>query len=489
LKDKRITLSALIKAAKKKRILTLGTPRTFQRMKTTWLKKSSDRFNAMWPVYQPHSPFKIMWSQIMIVFIVYECFAIPVDVCFDFSPGGLMFIFNSVINVYFIMDIVLNFMTGYSDENGKVVLIPSRVVANYTQGWLALDVIASIPWDWLTVPDSSVQMTKGLRFARILRMSRAMRLRKLATQDFALTRMGALEDSVTFQLLSGMFRVLFLLFSITHWAACMWYTIGRMGSRGQNWVDKYLPVQADQTRENLYLHSVYFILTTMTTVGYGDMTPQNDIEVLFSLFLLAVASVTFAALMGSLTDLIASVKSSEHERSEKRKELMRYLRWRKVPVTTMVKVEHHMRHKWDANEVFEDYEEEVKQQLSPGLRNELCYHIYGKVLRRLPFLAWMRGFEDCYTRLAASISSMFLSPGDFIFRQGQPGDTVYMLLKGSVRLTLNHRVASQELSFSRSLAQTMRIEGHEGEQSDDDANPSQLFLVFNCPYFGEVIGS
>jgi len=110
----------------------------------------------------------------------------------------------------------------------------------------------------------------------------------------------------------------------------------------------------------------------------------------------------------------------------------------------------------------------VKQQLSPGLRNELCYHIYGKVLRRLPFLACMRGFEDCYTRLAASISSMFLSPGDFIFRQGQPGDTVYMLLKGSVRLTLNHRVASQELSFSRSLAQTMRIEGHEGEQSDDE---------------------
>ena len=28
-----------------------------------------------------------------------------------------------------------------------------------------------------------------------------------------------------------------------------------------------------------WLHSMYFVLTTMTTVGFGDITPQQDAEV------------------------------------------------------------------------------------------------------------------------------------------------------------------------------------------------------------------
>jgi hypothetical protein len=35
-----------------------------------------------------------------------------------------------------------------------------------------------------------------------------------------------------------------------------------------------------------YIYSMHFILMTMTTIGYGDITPKNPIEAVFTLFIM-----------------------------------------------------------------------------------------------------------------------------------------------------------------------------------------------------------
>ena len=74
-----------------------------------------------------------------------------------------------------------------------------------------------------------------------------------------------------------------------------------------------------------YVYSVYFILTTMTTVGYGDMSAQNYTEVSFVLVLLFVASIVFASLMGTLNELIASLNNETRAIDEKKFTLSRYI--------------------------------------------------------------------------------------------------------------------------------------------------------------------
>jgi hypothetical protein len=39
-----------------------------------------------------------------------------------------------------------------------------------------------------------------------------------------------------------------------------------------------------------YLYAVYWALTTLTTVGYGDITPTNDVERVYSLFALLIGA-------------------------------------------------------------------------------------------------------------------------------------------------------------------------------------------------------
>lgn len=248
------------------------------------------------------------------------------------------------------------------------------------------------------------------------------------------------ESNRLFVFATGVLRVLFLLFGVTHWGACAWYIVGsEVPEDGDedSWVNHYInDVQSLGVR---YTYALYFTLTTMTTVGYGDIAAQNLTEVKFVLVLLLFASIIFAGLMGALTDLISNLNNDSNERSGRKVMLSRYMRWRAVPRTLFMSVREHLIFLWETNE-FDEYEGFIKEQLPPTLKKELSYHIYGRILRRAPFFSWMRGCEVVLKDLAQHVSSLFLSKGDYLFHVGMPNEHIYVLLKGTLYISQNDRL-------------------------------------------------
>jgi len=145
-----------------------------------------------------------------------------------------------------------------------------------------------------------------------------------------------------------------------------------------------------------YICSLYFVLTTMTTVGYGDITPTNIQEVGFTIVLLVISSVVFAGLMGTLTDMISALNSQRHELQEKKMMLSRYMSYRLVPNRLMLSIRQHLLFLWDANKGYDTYEEAIKEQLPPVLKAELCNHIYGRILSTAPFHVVDEGLSDLH---------------------------------------------------------------------------------------------
>ena len=45
---------------------------------------------------------------------------------------------------------------------------------------------------------------------------------------------------------------------------------------------------------NIYLLSIYFVIVTITTVGYGDITGQTLPEILFQIFLLIIGTIDYS---------------------------------------------------------------------------------------------------------------------------------------------------------------------------------------------------
>ena len=88
---------------------------------------------------------KLMWDGIIILLIIYTAIAMPFLMCFQIQSKYMNY-FDIIIDVFFIIDIVLNFFTTYVDKKGEIVTSPKKIRMYYIKGWFAVDCIAAIPY-------------------------------------------------------------------------------------------------------------------------------------------------------------------------------------------------------------------------------------------------------------------------------------------------------------------------------------------------------
>jgi len=63
----------------------------------------------------------------------------------------------------------------------------------------------------------------------------------------------------------------------------------------------------------LYITAFYFLITTMTTVGYGDITPTNTQEEILAIFSMLIGVITFSYATGSLSSILSIMDTQSVE--------------------------------------------------------------------------------------------------------------------------------------------------------------------------------
>ena len=174
--------------------------------------------------------------------------------------------------------------------------------------------------------DSAAPSVNGIvRIARIGRMYKLIKLTRLIRIFKIFKSKGSLfkkakgklnlgdgfEKLVFFILMSGM---------ICHIVACMWcftatFEDSEDGDGYINWL------MAKEITENSigskYLYALYFTVTTITTVGFGDISANNPVEQLFCIFIMLMGVVGFSLATSTLTQLLSEYKSSNKKLNEK----------------------------------------------------------------------------------------------------------------------------------------------------------------------------
>ena len=158
------------------------------------------------------------------------------------------------------------------------------------------------------------RMTKIFKILRFIRM---VKIFKLIKSSDSLSSNFSQRNKIT----TGFNRLSLLLGMIMygcHIMSCFWIFIGNEGfnqggPNGAGWLHS----DNDLGPWLMYLKAFYFIVTTMTTVGYGDMSGGTPHEHIFCILLMLFGVFAFSMITGTLASVLSQMDSETAELTEK----------------------------------------------------------------------------------------------------------------------------------------------------------------------------
>ena len=69
-----------------------------------------------------------------------------------------------------------------------------------------------------------------------------------------------------------------------------------------SWIDDF----DDSNNNQIYITSLYYTVTTMTTVGYGDINGANTLERAISIMIMLIGVIAFSFATGSLSSILSN---------------------------------------------------------------------------------------------------------------------------------------------------------------------------------------
>ena len=214
--------------------------------------------------------------------------------------------------------LVLTFFTAYY-EDIEVVDGYWPIANRYLRGLFIPDLVSCLPL-YLVNPNFM-----WLKMFRLLRISQVCVLIQ-SLLDF-INKAFSREDK---QLLDWNTKltinriIQFVLYMIVtcHCIACFWHFVAM--KEGIDMKDTWTQ-GVSMSNPEAYVASLYWTMVTFTTVGYGDITPKTDVEIVVTMVVEFTGILFFAYLMGSVSSIVSNMNQREMALSKRESELEKWL--------------------------------------------------------------------------------------------------------------------------------------------------------------------
>lgn len=393
-------------------------------------------------VLHPDSMVRISWDMIAMIIILYQSLEVPFRLCFEVPLIDGWVILDFVITIIFSIDIIICFNTGFY-SHGALILSRCKIIRRYLLGWFWIDAISTFPFNWFLTGifvDESLSSTtdnnniynsaKLIRVVRIFRFLKILKLLRLTKLKRILIKV---EDYIASSTLATVFvfiRLLSLVFFVAHWTACWWYFIGNqdMYNHPVTWI--VATKIADKTVFDKYITALYWAFTTMTTVGYGDITPYTVNEKIFAMITMILACGIFAYTVGSIGSLVSKQNSGENAYREQVVAVNRYMRKKQLPYDLQFRVRRYLEYVWENRKKNNMDEKQILNLLSEPLRDEIYAHIHGVVIKMCMIFTIYE--EHFISQLTKTLETETYAPGDIVIEEGEMSTKMYFIQNGKI---------------------------------------------------------
>lgn len=203
---------------------------------------------------------------------------------------------------------------------------------------------------------------------------------------------------------------------LVHLIACGWISLGS-GTAGPN---------PDKLTE--YVKAFYWAMTTLTTVGYGDISAKTSPQMLYACFTQLMGVGVFGFILSNVASLLSRLDAAREHHMDNLDKIETFMNSYGIPIDVKSRVRAYYHYVWMEHKGRLD--KSVLEVLPDKLQSEINFSINKPIIERVAFLknASRELLEDIMLKLDHRI----YVPGERIFRAGDHGDCLYMIHAGQV---------------------------------------------------------
>ncbi|KAF4668766.1 hypothetical protein FOZ61_005784 [Perkinsus olseni] len=408
------------------------------------------------PILSPEKKWYIrIWIPLIFTALMYTATLETFRLCFLTAEDSRTFweVTTILVDIIFVVDLLLNFRLMYQrSDDGMLEQRGNRIFYHYLCTWFIFDLLACLPLIAAAVPDFDTDST-GFNAIRLLRLLRLIRL-------FKVLQHRALLSGVFHRFLSEAWAefALFGVFLATaiHVIACIWYLIARAEDFSQrSWPRRQLS-SFDETCDDLqyldteelidqcirplgvrYVASVYWVVTTVTTVGYGDITPNTPAEYVFAMAIMCLGVAVYAQIISRVANILALRDKNRKLRNQRLSHLVEFCSNAEIDLKLIKDLNDLMlAHSETDTSLNPQQVASIMGTFPMEVRTKLAYSMHGGRHLSLDIFSDSRNKNALICHLAPLLQRVVKSPVDekngLIWKVGDIADQVVFVVRGQV---------------------------------------------------------
>ena len=351
-----------------------------------------------------------------------------------------------LIDVLYILDVIINFFRAYQNFDENLIRKTNKIILHYLKTWFFLDLIQAIPYfsliqlfEKMTIMNNQNVVLKGISLKHKLLnpliynliIIKIIKVYKMLNYNSTISYISEIFSRDEILERYGSFIIIVLLsISCLNMCTCLFIFLGK--NSYPNWIIK-INIQ-DQSHINIFLAALYFIIVTITSVGYGDITGDSIPELIFQVLLLIIGTIAYSFIISYISNYI--IKSNKKSMTfEKHLEILQEI---KVHHPNMDNTLYHevLRNLYN-EQLYEKRDKHILFDCLPySLKNKLIMEMYKPTIENFVFFKDINN-ADFIVKVITSLKPLLSIKDDIIIQEGDFVKEIIFVKKGIISLNIN----------------------------------------------------